>query len=148
MKKSYLFILFMLMFSVFYTQNSIHTLAENNYLFPDNKEKHFISAKEFFKSGKLTGNYRYKEADINLQQKLLYKDLKQYIKSNVNDYYYTNLLNIYSYPNDSVSPNRQVYFYCSIMDNEKTLQYIYIILDAETTEQIAEGGGQSFKHTD
>ena len=109
-------------------------MAENGYLFPDNKGKHFVSAREFFQSEKITGYTQFEEADINIRQKLLYKDLQQFIKSNVNEYYYINLLNIYSDPNNNVSPNRQVYFYCSVLDNKKTLKYKYIILDAETTK--------------
>ncbi|GIN87903.1 hypothetical protein J6TS2_42890 [Heyndrickxia sporothermodurans] len=144
MKRIYLIIFFIFIFSVVYIQNSFQTSAEN-YLLPDNKEKHFISAKEFFQSGKLTGYTQLKKAKINLQQKLLYKDLKQFIKTNVNYYYYFNLVNIYSYPNTSVSPNRQVYFYCSIFNNEITLKYKYIILDAETLKPIAIGKGHSSK---
>ncbi|USK42247.1 hypothetical protein [Cytobacillus oceanisediminis] len=145
MKKSYLVILLVIMLSVVYLQTSIHTLAENNYLLPDNKEKQFISASEFKKSGKLTGYIQFKDADINFEQKLLYKDLKQYIKSKVSEYYFINLINIYSNPNSSVSPDRQIYFYCSISDDDNTLKYKYLILDAETSKPIAEGNGQNFK---
>jgi hypothetical protein len=138
----------MLIFSVFYTQNSIHTLAKNGYLLPDNKEKEFVSAREFFESGKLEGYIKFKKANINIQEKLLYKDLKKFIKSNVNEYYYINLFNIYSNQNNNVSPNRQVYFYCSIMENDKTLNYKYTIVDAETKVPIASGRRQAFKHRD
>jgi hypothetical protein len=148
MKKSYLFILCMLTFSVFYTQNSIHILAKSGYLLPDNKEKQFISARDFFESGNLKENAQFKEAKINLQEKLLYKDLKKFIKLNVNEYYYINLFNIYSNQNNNVSPNRQVYFYCSIMENDKTLNYKYIIVDAETKDPIESGRRQAFKHRD
>jgi hypothetical protein len=79
---------------------------------------------------------------------LLYKDLKKFIKSNVNEYYYINLFNIYSNQNNNVSPNRQVYFYCSIMENDKTLNYKYTIVDAETKVPIASGRRQAFKHRD
>lgn len=145
MKRPYLIILFMFVFSEVFLQNSINILAESNYLLPDNKENHFISASEFFQSGKLTGYTQYKDANINFQQKLLYKDLNQFIKSNVNDYFYTNLINIYSNPNNRVSPNRQVYFYCSILDNDKTFEYKFIILDAETSKRILEGSRQASK---
>lgn len=148
MRRTYLIPLFVFIFSVIHIQNSLHTSAEKNYILADNKEKHFISAKEFYQSGKLTGYNQFKEAKINLQQKLLFKDLKQFIHSNVKDYYYINLVNIYSYPNKNVSPNRQVYFYCSILNNEKTLKYRYIILDAESSKPIAKGNGHKSKEKD
>ncbi|PAE35416.1 hypothetical protein CHI06_23480 [Bacillus sp. 7884-1] len=85
-------------------------MAENNFLLPKNDEKQFISAMDFLKSGKLTGYTQFSEADIYLQKKLLYKDLHKFIKSNVNEYYYIKLINIYSNRNNNVSPNRQVYF--------------------------------------
>lgn len=147
MKRPFLIILFILIFSMVYLQNSINTLAENNYLLSDNKEKQFISAREFLQSGKLTGYSQYKNADINFQQKLLYKDLNRFIKSNVNDYFYTNLINIYSNPNNSISPNRQVYFFCSILDNDKTFKYKFIILDAETSKPLREGYRKGSKQT-
>lgn len=123
-------------------------MAQNNYPFPDNKEKHFVNADEFFQRGNLYGYTEYQEANINFQQSLLYKDLRKFIKSNVNEYYYRNLVNVYSDPHRGVSPNRQVYFYCSILDNDKTLKYKFSILDAETTERIVEGSGQGFKETE
>lgn len=147
MNKSYPIVLFMLFFSVGYSDILIHTLAEGSYLLPSNKEENFISAGEFLKRGKLTEYRHLNDADINIEQKLLYKDLKDYIKLKVNEYYFINLINVYSNPNSSVSPNRQVYFYCSISDNEKTLKHKYLIMDAETSELIAEGSGQSFKET-
>ncbi|MCM3456781.1 hypothetical protein M3685_23105 [Heyndrickxia oleronia] len=148
MKRTYLITLFVFIFSVIYIQNSLHTLAEKNGILPANKEKHFISAKEFFLSGKLTGYSQFKEAEINIQQELLYKDLRQFIKSNVKDYYYINLVNIYSNPNKNVSPNRQVYFYCSILNNEKTIKYNYIIWDAESSKPIEKGRGYKSKEKD
>ena len=145
MKRPYLIILVMFVFLVVFLQNSINMLAENNYLLPDNKENHFISASEFFQSGKLTGYSQNKDANINFQQKLLYKDLNHLINSNVNNDFYTNLINIYSNPNNSVSPNRQVYFFCSILENDKTFEYKFIILDAETSKRILEGSRQAYK---
>ncbi|MFO1441677.1 hypothetical protein KDN24_00140 [Bacillus sp. Bva_UNVM-123] len=148
MKKLYLIILSVFIFSIVHLQNPIHILAKDNYLFPDNKEKQFISAEEYFLNGSLTNYTEYKEADINFRQKLLYKDLKSFIKSKVTDYYYINLYNVYADPHSGVSPNRQVYFYCSILNTDKSLKYKYIILDAETFKQIVKGDGTSFKFKD
>jgi hypothetical protein len=123
-------------------------MAKNGYLFPDNKVRHFVSAKEFYQTGKLKSYTPFEGANINIQQKLLYKDLQQFIKSNVNEYYYMNLLNIYSNQNNNVSPNRQVYFYCSILEDDKSFKYKFIILDAETTNPIASGNRQAYKPKD
>lgn len=148
MKKRYLYILCVFVFSIVHLQKPIHTLTKDNYLFPGNKEKPFISAEEYFLSGNLTDYTEFKEANINFRQKLLYKDLRVFIKSQVNEYYYKNLYNVYAHQHSGVSPNRQVYFYCSVFENEKTLKYKYIIVDAETSKQIAEGDGTSFKSED
>lgn len=94
MNKSYPIVLFMLFFSVGYPSNLIQPLAEGNYLLPSNKEENFISAGEFLKRGKLTDYRHLKDADINIEQKLLYKDLKDYIKLNVSEYYFINLSNV------------------------------------------------------
>ena len=148
MKKPYLIILLVFVFFIIHTQNPIQVLAKDNYLFPDNKEKQFISAEEFLLSGNQTNYTEFKEANKNFRQKLLYKDLRSFIKSKVNDYYYINLYNVYADPHSGVSPNRQVYFYCSILNTDKSLKYKYIILDAETTIQIGKGDGTSFKFKD
>ncbi|MCQ6282927.1 hypothetical protein [Bacillus sp. EB600] len=137
-----------IIFSLSDLYNSNYTMAKNGYLFPDNKEKHFVSAREYYQCGKLKGYAQFKDANINIQQKLLYKDLQQFIKSNVNEYYYINLFNIYSNQNNNVSPDRQIYFYCSLLENDKTLKYKYIILDAETTNPQASGNRQAFKPKD
>lgn len=147
-RRLYLTLLLGLFFSLVCLYSNNHINAENTYLYPDNKEKNFISATEFFRTGNLRGYSQFKGADINLIQKLAYKDLKKFIRSKVNDNYYLNLNNIYINTNDNVSPNRQVYFYCSIIDNETTFMHKFIILDAETTEPLFEGNGQKFKELD
>lgn len=147
MKNPYLIIFCVFVFSVAYLQKPIHTLTKDNYLFPENKDKQFISAEEFFINGNLMNYTEFKKANINFRQKLLYKDLKLFIKSKVNEYYYKNLYNIYAYQHRGVSPYRQVYFYCSVLDNEKTFKYKFLILDAETTKKIGEGSGQKYKET-
>ena len=81
MKRLCVIVFWGFIFSFSYLHNSTHILAENGYLFPDNKEKYFVSAREFFKNEKITGYTQFKEADINFEQKLLYKDLQQFIKS-------------------------------------------------------------------
>lgn len=111
MKKTYLIIFCVFLFSISHLQKPIHTLAKDTYLFPDNKEKQFISAEEYFLSGKLVDYKEFKEANISFQKKLLYKDLRSFIKSQVKEYYFNNLCNVYAYQHSGVSPNRQVYFY-------------------------------------
>jgi len=68
MKSIFFFLFSVFIFSFSYLHNSTHTFAENGYLFPDNKEKHLVSAREFFQSKKLAGYTQFKEAYINLQQ--------------------------------------------------------------------------------
>jgi len=118
--------------------------AEETYLYSDNKDKNFISAAEFFKRGKLNGYSQLKNADLNIQQKLIYKDLKGFIRSKVNERYFILLSNVYLNQNENVSPNRQIYLYSSVVDNEERFKYKFIILDTETKEPLAEGKGHKF----
>jgi len=46
--------------------------------------------------------------------------------------------------NENVSPNRQIYLYSSVVDNEERFKYKFIILDTETKEPLAEGKGHKF----
>ncbi|MBS4190365.1 hypothetical protein KHA94_09140 [Bacillus sp. FJAT-49705] len=120
--------------------------SENNYKYMDNKEKHFISAEEFFRS--YPGYSQNIVADIILRKKVLYKNLEDFIKSNVTKHYFINLYNVYAHPHTGVSPHRQIYFYCAIWDNDKTLEHKYIIVDAETGEYLVRGSGVSYEPVD
>jgi len=75
---------------------------------------------------------------------LIYKDLKGFIRSKVNERYFILLSNVYLNQNENVSPNRQIYLYSSVVDNEERFKYKFIILDTETKEPLAEGKGHKF----
>ncbi|RHW43336.1 hypothetical protein D1B31_01310 [Neobacillus notoginsengisoli] len=139
MKRYYQVLFLTLMLSSLFISE---VFADEKYLYPDNKDKDFISAAEHFKTGNLKGYIPIKNADKNIEQKLLYKDLKYYVLSIVNDNnHYTPLSNIYLNKNDNISPNRQIYLYLTVLDSEKEFRYQFLILDAETKESFAEGNG-------
>jgi hypothetical protein len=126
--------------------SGIHVSAESNYIFDDNSDKKLKSAEEFFASNKL----QYSTLDnstLVIKKKLQYKNLERVIKDelNNNEYLLSNIHSIYTYQHPYVSPNRQVYLFCSIKNTNNTLEHRYYIIDGETAKPFDQGYGKSYK---
>lgn len=159
------FSLSMLLGNPVYSQTTPSNKIE--YLFPENKEKVFDeTVDEFYQAlrdikypvhQELYQRYKQKpkqqqrhldtvlfkemsDASINIREKLLFNEVEglNYIVSDGNI--------LRPYPdidinyNQTVSPDRQVYFFYSFKDTEKEFRGRYAIYDVETKEMVAGGG--------
>ena len=99
-----------------------------------------MSANKFYSSTNIQYS-EFNDATLNIRKKFLYKNLEKVIKNEVkgDDNLFINLRNIYISKNPNISPNRQVYLFCSVKDTSKSLVYKYIIIDGETSKTLAEG---------
>ncbi|MFE3573418.1 hypothetical protein [Lysinibacillus sp. NPDC059133] len=133
---------------------------KNEYLYPANKEKVFDeTVDEFYQALrdlKYPVHQRYKQklkqeldtaifkeisdSSVNIKKKLLFKEVEglNYITIDGNI--------LRTYPDidinyhQTVSPDRQVYFFYSFKDTEKEFRGRYAIYDVETKKMVAGGG--------
>lgn len=136
MKKT-LFIFCTIMF-IFSSNN----VGANMLKYPENKHKTFLAAEEYYKKGELYKYHEFNNAIFNLRKKLLYKNLEKVLKNESKNKINRELFyNLYANKHSQVSPNRQVYLFCTVMKTKNDTQYKFIMIDAETSEVIVEGDG-------
>jgi hypothetical protein len=113
--------------------------AANPYEYPDNSTTVFNSPEKLTDSMK-HGFELFKDADINIQEKMFFKDVYK-VETDLNQ----KLSNIKMAPNYAphIHPNRQVYFLGTVKDTKSKIELHYIVLDAETNKVIQER--RSFK---
>ncbi|PLR79075.1 hypothetical protein CU633_02515 [Bacillus sp. V3-13] len=136
-----------LIFLVIFTLSPFRANAEVQLLkYPENEHKVFLSAEEYYKKEKLHDYHEFKKATFSLRKKLLYKNLEKVLKNESSDKIdYKIFHNLFAHKHSQVSPNRQVYLYCSVIETKDDLQYKFIMIDAETSELLVEGDGTHYK---
>lgn len=96
--------------------------------YPANKKEEFKSADDFYTSLNTNEYKEFKDSKNNIRAKILYKDT-----NNINK----ELKNI-AEPDNSIpslshiDPNRQVYFFASVLENDEKIVQKYVVYDAET----------------
>lgn len=120
--------------------------AHNSHFSVENSKKNFSSAKEFYEREKKSdlfnvfNNEKYREydkAELNIREKVLFKDLKETLTKKLNKDVPST---IYSQPSIKVDPNRQVYFLGSLDNTQSGQQWFkFAIFDAESKKLLWAG---------
>lgn len=92
--------------------------------YPDNSSEKFASPNSFYSSIDQKQYTEYKNAKINIREKVSFKDVNK-VLSKVDEFIGENRVS-----GDGFHPNRQVYVYLTVSENGKDIKNI--IVDAET----------------
>ncbi|MFT8320585.1 MAG: hypothetical protein ABF649_06735 [Bacillus sp. (in: firmicutes)] len=146
MKKVITLVSFIILFtSIFGLGSSIASTlvskGDKNEYFENNSDKNFKSANEFYLSLKENQYKEFKNADLNIRQKVSYKDLKSAIDK-LGKY---GSETMYSSNAPHIDPNRQVYFLATVIDNDKMFESKYVVYDGETKNILNSGRSGSVK---
>lgn len=115
--------------------NAETILQEHQY--PNNEKKEFIDAVSYLETELPENEYtEFKNATLNVREKILFKDLKDTVESKMKKY---SNVNIYSQNYPNVEPNRQIYFFTTVLDSQKQIDVKYILVDAETKDILFKG---------
>jgi hypothetical protein len=119
---------------VIFSLNISLTHASENEKYPNNENKFFPTADEFYKKIDRHVYSEYRDAVFNLRKKVFYKDLNTVFKS---------VPNGVSGVGDGVgfSPNRQVYVFVSTGYVDGKLFHQHAVFDAETKLEISKASG-------
>ncbi|PLR75433.1 hypothetical protein CU633_20940 [Bacillus sp. V3-13] len=130
-------IILLLVFSMNQVQ---YVAASTTYLYGGNKNKNFISAEKYFPKVDKEKYTEYHSSNLNYKGLLLYKDIAKSLQKEAKRY---QILTDYDNSNPNVSPERQVYLYYTtkLIDNNNRMLYKFIIIDAETGDNLAVGNG-------
>ncbi|MGM0867595.1 MAG: hypothetical protein ACQEWF_23375 [Bacillota bacterium] len=122
------------------------SVDHNRHFSVENSKQDFSSADEFYEKEKRselfnvfnTEKYReYDKAELNIREKVLFKDLKETLTKKLNKKVPST---IYSQPSIKVDPNRQVYFYGSVDNTQSGQQkFKFAIFDAESKQLLWAG---------
>lgn len=109
--------------------------------YQNNEDKNFPSAEEFLskevKTSRLAKYYEeYKDADLNIREKILFKDLEKTVKNNLGKIADDTIFN---QPNIKVDRNKLIYFYSSVLHSKDDVKNKFILIDAETKEMLWAG---------
>ncbi|MCM3671854.1 hypothetical protein M3181_23130 [Mesobacillus maritimus] len=80
------------------------------------------------------------DASASFRSKVLFKDVEKYIYITWDGNIHTTYPSVESNSHQTVSPNRQVYFFFSFKDTEKEFRGRYAIYDVETKKGLYGGG--------
>ncbi len=140
-KKVKRFVSFFMVLSLFVAL-SIPSVAQQ-FEYPDNKNKSFINANQFYEQLKKNEFKEYKNATFSMRQKISYKEVPDVIMTFEKK---TGSYSCQPQPKENLSasihPERQVYFFASFVQTKDKEYWKHTIIDAETKRKI--GGGNAY----
>jgi len=98
-------------------------------------------ADQFYNSLPKDEYKEYSDASVKVREYIPYKDVQKFASKLGEDYVTQKKVG----SNQSIDPNHQVYFYASLVDNDKMTLKKYAIYDATTKERINAGFSQQAK---
>lgn len=138
------------------SMNKKKEYAETDTRYPANKDKNFTeSADDFYQSFlkhkvESEENFTYKEfpnATMNKREKVLFKDIDKFtytMRDGKKERVYPDP-RTYKILHNIASPDRQVYFFISVEDDQKEFRGSYAVYDIETKQFIAGESGEYLK---
>jgi hypothetical protein len=122
--------------------SSIPTSAQQ-FDYPNNKDKSFVSEDEFYQQLKKDVYREYDDATYSIKRKITYKEIPDAVMT-----FEKKTGNYMCQPKQVLSPaihpERQVYFFASFVQTKEEEFWKHTVIDAETKRQLE--GGDSYHH--